>query len=1023
MFAFELRMKTKSFLCLLLLMWSGGMVASGKTTRGGSAAVEAARNGSRLVNSESVFTLTDFGAVGDGVTDDGPALQNALNAIADAGGGTLFVPAGRYAIITPVQKDFSGLAASVTILGVESLTPIPPADSDGEAMTQGLDLTSEFAPKTGDQAVAINITGLRSFLIKDIGFIGTPDVFTDALVTLGLNDVDEAIVRHCEFYGLSSTVEGGAIVQSLRSRLHLEQSLFLGDAGDSSLGTSVVQNIEWKGITLVDTIFMDYGQRPELYGKLDFGTPFSWVSIGNAAQPGSDSPRREAVIRNVFFDEGAFIALSAIPYRYLPDSAPIDLVYVSGLYMNVSNLNASGHYLYGVDHLLIENSHYGYSHAADSAINLLSVGNAILDQVECGASSNRIRADAATGKLTVINSIYTYLDSESPATRVITTQAPEDDPVQYVRQQFNAVLGRDPDPAAHFFWSERMLQCDEDAQCIVGQRTTLLAYLNTQPSASFSISGRTTDESGAALPGVTVTLAGSQSVATQTSADGRYSFTELPTSGVYSVTADRPGYTFETTNPTITTPNGNQIVDFVSTALGHFRINGRVTNAAGAGLAGVNVTLSGSQSDTTTTNAFGDYGFSVAAEGDYTIAPSSANYTFSPAAQFFNDISFSQRADFTGALQSVVQFDATSYTVSEGTRTITVAVTRSGDTSAEAKVIYSATDGSATQRSDVIPVIGRLTFAPGETSKGFVVFITDDAHVEGDESLTLNLSDPVGGTLGANSTATLTIIDNDSAQAPTNPIDGAEFFVRQQYRDFLNRPPDDDGLAFWSNQISSCGSDQDCVADRRMNVSAAFFLSIEFQETGFFVYRLYQASFAQPPQHLDEFLLDTRTIGQGVVVNTPGWEQLLETKKAAFIADFVRRSQFSGGYAPSLTPDQFVNQLNSKAGGTLSSDEVAAAVAEFGGSALSDNIAARARVLRRVAESQTFTQRQLSPAFVLMQYFGYLQRNPNEAPDTNLDGYNFWLNKLDEFGGDFRRADMVKSFLLSAEYRSRFGAP
>jgi hypothetical protein len=79
--------------------------------------------------------------------------------------------------------------------------------------------------------------------------------------------------------------------------------------------------------------------------------------------------------------------------------------------------------------------------------------------------------------------------------------------------------------------------------------------------------------------------------------------------------------------------------------------------------------------------------------------------------------------------------------------------------------------------------------------------------------------------------------------------------------------------------------------------------------------------------------------------------------------------------------------------------------------------------LRRIAENETFSRHQLNPAFVLLQYFGYLQRNPDETPDTNLDGYNFWLTKLDEFEGDFRRAEMVKSFLLSGEYRGRFGAP
>ena len=323
----------------------------------------------------------------------------------------------------------------------------------------------------------------------------------------------------------------------------------------------------------------------------------------------------------------------------------------------------------------------------------------------------------------------------------------------------------------------------------------------------------------------------------------------------------------------------------------------------------------------------------------------------------------------------------------------------------------------------MIPVIGRLNFEAGETSKSFIIFITDDTYVEGDESITLELGDLVGGIVGNNSTATLTINDNDSGAPAANPIDGAHFFVRQQYRDFLSRPADAEGLEFWANQILSCGTDAACIADRRMNVSAAFFLSIEFRETGFLVYRLYEGSFAQPPQHLNEFLLDTRTIGAGVVVNAPGWQALLEANKTAFIERFIARSEFEGTYPLSLTPAEFVNLLNSKTGSALSANEVAAAVAEFNGAAASDNPQARARALRRVAENETFSQRKLNPAFVLMEYFGYLQRNPNELPDTNLDGYNFWLHKLDEFGGDFRRAEMVQSFLVSSEYRGRFGAP
>jgi hypothetical protein len=1050
---------------------------------------------------ETLFNLSDFGALGDGITDDGPALQDALNAIAEAGGGILFVPAGRYAINTPVQKDFTGLSASLTILGVESLTPVPPANSGGELLTAGLDLISEFAPRTGPQGIAINITGLQTFLIKDITFIGTLGVNTDAAITLALTDIWDATIRHCEFYGLSSLTAGGSIVQAVRSHLTIEQSEFLGDACNGGSNGSVVQNLQWKGIVISNTAFADYGQRPELFGKLGLGAPSSWVSIANAAPPESGSPRREAVIRNVFFDEGALNGLSSIPYSYAPATAPIDLIYASDIFVNVANLGTSGSYFHGPQRVLVANSHYGWSHNAGAAINLLGIGNAILDRVECVDDANRIIADAATAKLAVINSTYAFLESESPQTREITTVTPEDDPVQYVGQRFNATLGREPDAAAHFYWSDRLLQCGEETACVASERTALAAYLNTAPAANFSIAGLVSDENGDGLSGVTITLSGSQSVTMQTGADGRYSFDRLPTSGVYAVTPSRVHCTFAAPQQTFTTPNGNRTANFAAT-LNRLTITVQVTDAGGSALPGVSVglsggsvvngvtdssgrfvfadvpagasytvvpekqnytfapanalldelasdqtlsfvgkrnytlsgkvmaqgaalvgatvVLSGSQADTAISDETGNYSFVVVEGGNYTLTPAKTGYGFSPWSATFNSLSGNQTSDFAGA-ESSFGFSAASYDVSEPTRRITVTVNRTGDTSHEAEVVYSATDGSAEQRSDVIPIIGRLAFQPGEASKTFVVFVTDDSYVEGNEGLTLNLSNPLGAVLGA-STAPLNITDDDSDMAAANPIDGAEFFVRQQYRDFLNRSADDDGLAFWSNQITSCGTNALCIAERRTNVSAAFFLSIEFQETGYLVYRLYRASFGGPPQHLNEFLLDTRTIGQGVVVNAPGWQELLNANRTAFIDDFVQRPQFSSEYPLELTPYGFVTQLNATAGWPLSSNEFSLAVAEFDGATTSEDTGARVRVLRRVAESQTFSQRELSPAFVLMQYFGYLQRNPNDPPDDDLDGYNFWLTKLNEASGDFRRADMVKSFLVSTEYRARFGA-
>jgi hypothetical protein len=50
-----------------------------------------------------------------------------------------------------------------------------------------------------------------------------------------------------------------------------------------------------------------------------------------------------------------------------------------------------------------------------------------------------------------------------------------------------------------------------------------------------------------------------------------------------------------------------------------------------------------------------------------------------------------------------------------------------------------------------------------------------------------------------------------------------------------------------------------------------------------------------------------------------------------------------------------------------------------------------------------------------MQYFGYLRRDPDAS------GYGFWLSKLEQFGGNYIQAEMVKGFVSSDEYRNRFG--
>jgi len=370
--------------------------------------------------------------------------------------------------------------------------------------------------------------------------------------------------------------------------------------------------------------------------------------------------------------------------------------------------------------------------------------------------------------------------------------------------------------------------------------------------------------------------------------------------------------------------------------------------------------------------------------------------------------------------------------VSENVGSMQVHVTRTGDTSGISTVDFATSDtagnspcstntGAASARCDYIQTLGTLTFAAGDTDKVIQIPIIDDAFTEGSETFTLTLSNVTGATLGT-STATLTINDG-AAETGVNPIDSTGFFVRQQYIDFLNREPDTAGFNFWSDQVNSCGANAQCVEVRRINVSAAFFVSIEFQETGYLVYRVYKSAFgnlpgAPVPIVLADFLRDTQKVGQGVQVNVGDWQAQLEANKQAYALAFVQRADFVAAYPNSLTAAEFVNKLNTNAGGVLSAADQATLVNNL---VNPSDVTMRSQTVRAVAENTNLRNAEFNKAFVLMQYFGYLRRNPNDLPDSDFSGFNFWLAKLNAFNGDYIAAEMVKAFISSDEYRHRFG--
>ncbi len=403
-----------------------------------------------------------------------------------------------------------------------------------------------------------------------------------------------------------------------------------------------------------------------------------------------------------------------------------------------------------------------------------------------------------------------------------------------------------------------------------------------------------------------------------------------------------------------------------------------------------------------------------------------------------------------GALEvqtpTAIRFEDPAYFMNEDFGRLDIALIRTGDPQGAASVNVTTSDlagaqncnvvnGKASSRCDYETSIITVQFAPGETAKNISFFIIDDSYLEGQETFTISLSNPSGAVLGSPASVPVTIVDNENANG-ANPIDTAGFFVRLHYLDFLNRQPDPSGLDFWTNQITSCGADQQCNALKRVNVSAAFYLSIEFQETGYLTERIYKVSYgdatgtstfggshqlAVPMVRLNEFLPDTQTIGRGVIVGQTGWQQVLEANKQAFCGEFVQRSRFASAFPATTTPTQFVDALFANATVTPTATERQTAIDEFGGAGTSANLSARGRALRRVAENGTLSQLESNRAFVLMQFFGYLRRNPNDPQDSDYTGFDFWLTKLNQFNGNFVNADMVKAFITSGEYRQRVG--
>ena len=258
-----------------------------------------------------------------------------------------------------------------------------------------------------------------------------------------------------------------------------------------------------------------------------------------------------------------------------------------------------------------------------------------------------------------------------------------------------------------------------------------------------------------------------------------------------------------------------------------------------------------------------------------------------------------------------------------------------------------------------------------------------------------------------------------------NPIDDTRTFVRQHYYDFLNRQPDQGGWDFWVSNFNNCNGDPNCIRGRRVDVSKAFFESIEFMDTGYYLFRVNKISFSTFPKEgggfvgpnprMEEFFNDQKRLGENVVVGIGNWQQQIETNQSNFAEEWVNRPRFLSEYPLSMSNEQFVDQLYATAG--ISDPTTRDAMV----TGLNNGTQTRGSVVKTIAKSSAAHAAFFNRAYVLMQYFGYLRRNPDDAPNFNdLSGYNFWLGELDNHTKT--NWDMVQAFIESIEYRERFFA-
>jgi len=193
----------------------------------------------------------------------------------------------------------------------------------------------------------------------------------------------------------------------------------------------------------------------------------------------------------------------------------------------------------------------------------------------------------------------------------------------------------------------------------------------------------------------------------------------------------------------------------------------------------------------------------------------------------------------------------------------------------------------------------------------------------------------------------------------------------------------------------------------------AYPLLVKFPRASFFVYRLFKASFGRMPRR-DEFLPAMAQLDRGVFEGRAGWENQIEANRNSLLNEWLNRSDFKRLY-DGKSNGEFVSSLLANAGLNMDESQREELIRT-----LDSNQSSRAAVLLQIVEDKNFRKREYNTAYVLMHFFGYLRRNPDDPPDKDLSGLIFWRDNLDTWG-DY--LNISRAFIESIEYNNLRPSP